>query len=77
MKFSIRELLLVMVIVALATGWWVERRARLAVQAKQAEGRMKQELPYRQQQAALRHAKARAAFALPSSSAPAPILAKP
>ncbi|MBC7856546.1 MAG: hypothetical protein IAF94_24205 [Pirellulaceae bacterium] len=30
MKFSIRDLLLVTVIVALAVGWWVER-ARLAV----------------------------------------------
>ena len=27
MKFSIRELLLVMMVVAIALGWWVDRRA--------------------------------------------------
>ena len=30
MKFSIRDLLLVTVIVALAAGWWVDHRKRLA-----------------------------------------------
>ena len=30
MKFSIRDIMLVTVIVALALGWWIERRALLA-----------------------------------------------
>jgi len=36
MKFSIRDLLLVTVIVALAVGWWVDRQAREA-RVKQLE----------------------------------------
>ena len=36
MKFSIRDLLLVTVIAALAVGWWVDRRAREA-RVKQLE----------------------------------------
>ena len=36
MKFSIRDLLLVTVIVALAVGWWVDR-TRLAQRAHEAE----------------------------------------
>jgi hypothetical protein len=36
MKFSIRDLLLVTVIVALAVGWWLDRRS-LAIRAKEAE----------------------------------------
>jgi hypothetical protein len=77
MTFSIRDPFWFTVVVALAVGWWVERRARLAVQAVQAEERMKQELPYRQQQAALRHAKTRAARALPTTSASTPNPSKP
>ena len=34
MKFSIRDLLLVTVIVALAVGWWVERRRAEAFREK-------------------------------------------
>lgn len=30
MRFSIRDIMLVTVIVALALGWWIERRALLA-----------------------------------------------
>ena len=32
MKFSIRDLLLVTMIMALAVGWWIERRQRIQVQ---------------------------------------------
>ena len=84
MKFSIRDLLLVTVIVALGVGWWVERRARLTVQAEQAEERIKQEIPYRKQQAALRHPRVRAGRAAGlsgqaslTSLAPAPNPPKP
>jgi hypothetical protein len=36
MKFSIRDLLLVTVIVALALGWWIDR-SRLAIRANESE----------------------------------------
>ena len=35
-RFSIRELMLVMVVVGLVLGWWVDR-SRLATRAKEAE----------------------------------------
>ena len=36
MKFSIRDILLVTVIVALALGWWLDR-SRLAIRAQEAD----------------------------------------
>jgi hypothetical protein len=73
MRFSIRDLFLVTVIVAVCVAWWLERRARIAIQAEH-------ELPHRQHQAAIRHAKVRAeraAAPLPTPQAPAPIPPKP
>jgi hypothetical protein len=37
MKYSIRDLLLVTVIVALAVGWWVERQTRLEFEKRVSE----------------------------------------
>ena len=37
MKFSIRDLLLVTVIVALAVGWWLDRRAMSKLRARNDE----------------------------------------
>ncbi len=37
MKFSIRDLLLVTVIVALAVGWWVDSSTRMARMSKENE----------------------------------------
>ena len=37
-RFSIRELMLVTLVVAIGAGWWMEHRAsRLAIQAKDSE----------------------------------------
>ena len=67
MKFSIRDLLLVTVIVALAVGWWVDR-SRLTAEVSRLS---KLNPAYRQSAIITR------SFALRTSSAPAPNPPKP
>ncbi len=68
MKFSIRDLLLVTMIVALAVGWWVDHRR---------QGAEIQTLKEQQSYGDLRYFQAVLSPGLPNSSAPAPNPPKP
>jgi len=72
MKFTIRDLLLVTVIVALAVGWWVDRKRLLS--AKWEEGEI---LRTEINRAFTENAELRGEIGLPKLSAPAPNPPKP
>jgi hypothetical protein len=70
MKFSIRDLLLVTVIVALAVGWWVDR-GRLAIENRRLENL------HENDQEVLDQMREWVSKNLPTSSVPAPNPSKP
>jgi hypothetical protein len=78
MKFSIRDIMLVTVIVALAVGWWVDRRQlaqTIKKQNEQLEVMRAQEAVTRavaEAQAAVEAAAKEALDAVPNASPPAP-----
>ena len=86
MKFSIRDLLLMTVIVALAVGWWLDRRS-LAIRAKEAESfetlseALAQQLQNKNPAASIeinvhgRGSTTSTGYGFPNSQAPAPKLA--
>ena len=71
MKFSIRDLFLVTMIVALVLGWWVDR-SRLAAEVERQKERESWAEAKRAFQIAIQR-ESRASIHLPNSSAPAPI----
>ena len=75
MKFSIRDLLLVTMIVALAVGWWVDHRRQAMKTNSDAwtTAGLKAEAHFRDDEIQkLKHELGAALAAMPTSSAPAP-----
>ena len=74
MKFSIRDLLLVTVIVALAVGWWVDR-SWLNEEMWRWKARSENlEVVYNREKEELERIRLRLTDSMPNSSAPAPKL---